>query len=98
MSLAANNKLYGTALALLVVDAIRTLPAPVTNDKITDHLVQSCAPKMNYTRRRLLFERVQRLTAKLARDHMLDREVHEGTRRFKYNSYTIAPQEHVQRT
>lgn len=87
-----NNKLYGTNLVLHVRDAIELLQRgtePVTNAALAKYLADTHDPKMNYARRRMLFERVQRCTAKLKRDGMLSGEQKEGMRRFKYNTYQL---------
>lgn len=90
VGLQANNKLYGRSLYLLVVKAIEKMEGEVTNVRLRDHLVKEHSPTMNFRRRQRLLQRVQRATAQLATDGLIESEQREGTHRFTYNTYTIA--------
>lgn len=80
-----HNKLYGKALYMQVYQLTATLPAPVTNNSIAEHLVATCDPKMTYSQRELLRKRVERTTRQLRRDGLLAVEQRESLRKVVYH-------------
>lgn len=86
-----HDPLFGRTLAVLVLKALETLPAPTTNMAIADHLIAAHEPAMRYRGRQRLLERIGRITKDYHRGGLLDHELQTSTRKVTYNAYTLKP-------